>query len=173
MNATRIVTSPAVWLRTLETDALLELLRPLLALLPYVYLESETQVRLAPLTDLLRTPSPIPTPAARWAKGRAFGSTLEIAWRRVDLLLVEVTALNESGQPPPSSATAGSDRGWTASAWNRQLDPLTRTRDLLLIEPAYNGGTRLHCIDYFQEGLIVLTRLADLRSTDQKRLMPL
>ena len=149
--------TPSVWIATIESGALHDVLRALTVDLPHVYLESEARVRLAPLADLLVTPIRVEMPAARWSKGRAFGPTLELAWRRVDPLLVAIHALNESGQPP------GATLDWTASDWNGQLTvDLKQTRAALLIEPAYNGGRALRCLDYYSGGVIVMTRLCDL-----------
>ena len=147
---------PNVWLATVESGALVDILHNCAADMPHVYLESESRVRLSALADLLATPSRITPPAARWSKGRAFGPTLEIGWRRVDPFLVDLHALNETGRAPNAALT------WLASQWNGQLDSVGRLRDVMLIEPAYNQGTILRCMDYRSQGLVVMTRLCDV-----------
>ena len=158
----RSMAKPGVWLATIESGSLVDLLKPLIPTTPHVYLESESQVCLVALFDLLAAPGRVRMPAARWSKGRAFGLTLELAWRRVDPLLVELHVLTETGQPPDI------DLPWSASQWNDQFDPLDTNllpRDVLLLEPAYNGGTALRCLDYRCNGLVVITRLYDVIAT--------
>ena len=158
------MTKPSVWLATIESSLLLDVLRSLAPTLPHVYLENESRAQLAALADLLETPRRVPMPAARWTKGRAFGITLELSWRRADPLLIELHALNETGQPPPVSL------GWSASSWNDRLEPLAanQARDVLLIAPAYNGGTALRCVDYRCNGVVVISRLCEVIAASPK-----
>jgi hypothetical protein len=156
---------PAVWLATIESGSLGDLLKTLVPTTPHVYLESESQVCLVALVDLLAAPGRVRMPAVRWSKGRAFGVTLELAWRRVDPLLVELHVLTETGQLPDIGFS------WSASQWNDRFDPLDVNlppRDVLLLKPAYNGGTALRCLDYRCNGTVVITRLYDVITTDSK-----
>ena len=119
---------PTVWLTTCDPTALRDLLHSQTARLTTAYLESESRAIFASLADFLTDPPRLP--AGRWHIGRAFGSTLEIRWRMIDKMLIDVESLSEMSQPPDSLALR-----WTASEWNHRLDPTPRQREVLLIEP--------------------------------------
>ena len=175
---------PRIVIATLDESVLRQTLVDLRASLTTIYLESETRVVLAPLSDFLGPK--ITLPPVRWLVGRAFGPTLEIRWH-LDGDQYEAAALTETGTLPPN---------WQESAWNRLLDPTTRSRGVLLagtnsralprdhnlydaqgglwidtrisrplnypVADLKAGRVVLRCIDYFSRGLVVLTRLAAL-----------
>ena len=177
---------PHVVMSTLDESTLRRTLGEFSAALTTIYLESETRVVLAPLTDFLGPR--ILLPPVRWLTGRAFGPTLEIRWH-LDGDQFAAVALTENGPLPEN---------WQDSPWNKLLDPDTRPRDVLLVgvnsialprdHALYNaqpqGGlwidTRiarplnypvsdpkarrvvLRCVDYLSHGLVVLTRLCAL-----------
>jgi hypothetical protein len=87
------------------------------------YLESETRIELLHATDSL-----IQLRFPRWSHGRLFGDSLEIRWRRDDLIF-EASLLTESAELASSALKAG----WTAPPLDAELDPSPLTRTLLLI----------------------------------------
>ncbi len=109
---------PCVLLATLDEAGLERALTSVAGDLRFVYLESETETLIAPFSDY----GAGRLPALRWTVGRAFGPTLEVRWRRDDLNY-DAQALSEGDIAPLA---------WTTSAWDAQLDPLTRARDVLL-----------------------------------------
>ena len=149
-----------------------------------VYLESETRVVLAPLSNFLGPR--ITLPPVRWLVGRAFGPTLELRWY-LDGSQFNVSALSEAGIGP---------QHWLESGWNSLLDPEALPRNVLLaglnanalpvdhalyrfqnglwVDPdlprplSYPGvdpqaeRVMLRCLDYTVRGLVVITRLCEL-----------
>ena len=182
---------PRLLTAALDEPALRRTLSDSGAALTTIYLESETRIVLAALSNFLGPK--ITLPPVRWLTGRAFGPALEIRWR-LDGEQFEVTALTESDAGP---------KGWAESPWNPLLDPATRPRDVLLVGvnslalppdhvlynaqpqgglwvdthipkplyyPASDPKARrvvLHCMDYLSRGLVVLTRLCSLASYDE------
>ena len=149
-----------------------------------IYLESETRIVLAPLSDFIGPK--IMLPPVRWLTGRAFGPTLEIRWH-MDSDNFATTALSETGIGP---------QGWQLSTWNTILDAEPHSRTVLLrginvsaLPPDHvlhntQGGhwvdgriprllnypgvpvgaarVVLNCVDYLSQGLVVITRLCSL-----------
>jgi hypothetical protein len=177
---------PRVVTATLDEAALRRVLTEFNASLTTIYLESETRIVLAPLTDFLGPK--ITLPPVRWLSGRAFGPTIEIRWQLQDDQL-QAAALTENSKTPSD---------WQDSGWNALLDAAVRSRDVLLVgtnslalprdhilyKAQPQGGlwieTRiprplhypvsdpkaervvLRCIDYLARGLVVLTRAVEL-----------
>src|SRR5215471_8417950 len=112
---------PRIVLSTLDESALRRTLTEFSSKLTTIYLESETRVVLAPLSDFLGPR--ITLPPVRWLTGRAFGPTLEIRWH-ADGEQFGTVALTENGPLPAN---------WQDSPWNVLLDQETRPRDVLLV----------------------------------------
>jgi hypothetical protein len=183
---------PRLLTASLDESRLRQTLIAFNAELRFIYLESETRVVLAHLSDFLGPK--ITLPPVRWLVGRAFGPVLEIRWS-LENDQFEAVALTESEAGPTD---------WQASPWNPLLDPATRNRNVLLAGinstalptdhvlhnaqpqgglwvdtgiprplyyPAPDPGARqvvLRCIDYLSRGLVVLTRLCDLGTYDER-----
>jgi hypothetical protein len=177
---------PRLLTTTLDESGLRQTLVAFNADLRYIYLESETRIVLAPLSDFVGPK--ITLPPVRWLVGKAFGPSLEIRWR-LEGDQFETIALTESGAGPT---------GWKESAWNPLLDPAPRPRNVLLAgvnsialpsdHVLYNAQPQgglwvdsriprplyyplpdpkarravLRCVDYLSRGLVVITRLCDL-----------
>ena len=145
---------PGVWLTSFNVSALPDVLRIYADRVQYLYLESPTRML---LTAGHVTDTPLQD-AIAWAhQGRAFGSALEVRWRRVDMLLVEAQVLWEEGHAP-ADITA-QQIVWTASEWNARLDPDSRPRAVILAD---RPESVLRCLDYLCDGIVFLTRLCDI-----------
>ncbi|MHB8625565.1 MAG: hypothetical protein ACYDBJ_08495 [Aggregatilineales bacterium] len=142
--------TPGVWLTSFQTSALPDMLRAHADQLRHIYLDSPTRVLFAPFSD-----SP-----AQWQQahsGRAFGPTLEVRWRRADMLSIEAQLLWEADRAPPD--VPAQRIKWTASDWNTRFEPAPRPRNVLLTD---RPDLMLCCLDYLCEGVVALTRLCDI-----------
>src|SRR5579863_4730138 len=149
---------PSVWLTTLAAAALPEILKVYADRLQHIYLESQTRVVLLPFAEGL----------AQWQTaqhGRAFGPGLEVRWRRLDTGAPQTPSLlgvqflwEASGAPSDLSEQSAK---WSASEWNAVFEATPRARSLLLAD---HPGATLQCLDYLCDGIVVLTRLCDIRT---------
>lgn len=142
--------TPGVWLTSVQIAALPILLQAQADRLQYIYLESPTRVLFTPFENN----------STQWHQahsGRAFGPTLEVRWRRADMLSVEAQLLWEEARTPPNIPEQRIK--WTASDWNTRFEPAPRTRNVVLID---RPDSMLRCLDYLCEGVVVLTRLCEI-----------
>ena len=182
--------APRLTTASLDEAELRAVLSDQAANLPLIYLESQTRVVLAPLTDFLGPK--ITLPPVRWLVGRAFGPNLEIRWQ-MGADRFAATALTENIAGPT---------GWAESDWNKHLESVTKTRNMLLFGvnldtlppdhplcklprttawydihvphllnyPGVDSHARrviLRGIDYSSRGLVVLTRFCALVPSDE------
>ena len=149
---------PSVWLITLPAAALPDMLKAYADRLRYIYMESRTRIELLPFAES----------SAHWQlarHGRAFGPLSEVRWRRLDTgaaqtpFLLGAQFLWEASGAPPDIPELSIK--WAASEWNALFEPTPRVRSLLLAD---RPDAALQCLDYLYNGIVVFTRLCDIRA---------